>query len=381
MSISGAKFVSLDSSMLGRLARDYFSKIETRRKSARMFLDLLARRGVIPFLCWHQFEELIKHGNDDTARERVAFLRALPLAAWVRARDGSTLGSVVDVFVAECEAILGMGEKPSLIKVRNAAKEKLISFGSGADAVAPYEDVWLEVRPCLWRREKEAREIVAVSRAQVADISNRTVGSCLSGALRSPRQARAILDVMRLRMANEIRTRGDKRIPNPDGIAEDFYNKVYSEGSQLWSEESSGPGAALAEFGIDLEQLDPHTKMGEVLADVEFRSKLRAVCPWFTLSAEGLRKVIRSELVPTWIIERSIANFGQLREEHKGSELNDRHLACLAPYCHLTYVDKQTMEDIRRARQNSQEFVSIMGKVERVTSHEKAAVRMNACDF
>jgi hypothetical protein len=287
----------------------------------------------------------------------------------------------VDLFVAECGSILEMGEDRSLIKVRDAAKQKLISFGSGADAVAPYEDDWFELRPYLWKREKEAREIVAVTRAQVVDISKRTVGSYLAGALRSADQARAVLGAMRLRMSNEIRSRGDRRILNPDEIATKFYDEVYSEGSQLLTDEGSQPRDAVAKFGIDLAQLDPDTKMGEVLADVEFQSRLRVAGRALNISVEELGKTIRPDLVPTWTIEKSIVNFGQLRQEHKGSELNDRHLACLAPYCNLTYVDKQTMEDIRRAHQKSPAFVSIMGKVERVTSHEKARIRIGAGDF
>src|SRR5690606_6274437 len=59
--IRSAKFVALDTSILGAVARDYFSSDARIRRKAHKFVDGCTSCGVIPFLTWHHFEELIRH--------------------------------------------------------------------------------------------------------------------------------------------------------------------------------------------------------------------------------------------------------------------------------------------------------------------------------
>jgi hypothetical protein len=48
--------------------------------------------------------------------------------------------------------------------------------------------------------------------------------------------------------------------------------------------------------------------------------------------------------------------YSQDQPERKGSELNDTHMLCLAPYADQTFVDKRTLESARRARSKSPMF-------------------------
>lgn len=49
--------------------------------------------------------------------------------------------------------------------------------------------------------------------------------------------------------------------------------------------------------------------------------------------------------------------------ERKGSELNDGDLLCLAPYADVTYVDKRTLESVRRAKGKNNLFAELVGQV------------------
>ena len=56
------------------------------------------------------------------------------------------------------------------------------------------------------------------------------------------------------------------------------------------------------------------------------------------------------------VIEESMRRHAQDQPERKGSELNDTHLLCLAPYVDRTFVDKRSLESARRARDKSPMF-------------------------
>jgi hypothetical protein len=59
--------------------------------------------------------------------------------------------------------------------------------------------------------------------------------------------------------------------------------------------------------------------------------------------------------------------------EHKGSELSDECLACLAAYADITYVDKRTYENVRRARRKWPAFASIIRRVEKAADYREIA--------
>jgi hypothetical protein len=68
--------------------------------------------------------------------------------------------------------------------------------------------------------------------------------------------------------------------------------------------------------------------------------------------------------------------------ERKGSEVNDTHLLCLAPYADITYVDKRTLENVRRARRKVGAFSQLVGRVEKAGGYAEIAARLDglACE-
>lgn len=67
----------LDSSHLGTIARDRFSRNSADREQAERFIDLLIEHGLVPLLSWHQIEELLRHGDDAVVARRVTFIRGI----------------------------------------------------------------------------------------------------------------------------------------------------------------------------------------------------------------------------------------------------------------------------------------------------------------
>lgn len=380
MIIERAKFVLLDSSILGNLARDFFHADESKRRGARSFVECFRRTGVVPFLCWHQFEELIKHRNDEVARNRVALLKTLPHVAWIESADGQKLGSIVDLLRAECRTVLEHPEY-SIQKVRDATRDAIFCFGSGADALEGYDEIWRDLRPHLWEHEERAREIVAISRASVVDISEEKLETYLSGSIRSPHESQAILENFRPKMANEVASRGDRRISDPSVVAADFYSEIEKGGAVFSAQAGMNPQSALEHFGVCVSDFGPDARMKDVMALSEFRSKLRVAHRSFDMPWEKFKSTISIEKVPSWAVQNSLFLYGQVRDEHKGSELNDRYLASFSPYCALTYVDAQVKEDIRRALTKSDDLKVLMNPVDKVTTLERVQRRLESGDF
>ena len=185
------KFVALDSSVLGYLSKDFFSSDATKRKNSVNLLKCLSDNAFIPFLCIHQFHELIKIRDDKDAKDRFNFLRLLPQVAWIPNRNDNSLGSILDVLFAECEAVIS-DNKLSLIAVRDKARSSLIHFGTGIEAMSPYEEIWENGHPYrqhLWKQEERTRQTVAIRRSKVNDISKNSVSSFMNGNIREQKEA------------------------------------------------------------------------------------------------------------------------------------------------------------------------------------------------
>jgi hypothetical protein len=355
-----ARFIALDSSILGNIAKDYFSPDSIARKDATIFLDFLAKNAFIPFLCWHHFEELIKHRDNDITRHRFNFLQLLPQVAWITTVNG-TLGSIVDLLAAECRTAL-QDSQLSVLEVRDQTRNSLISFGTGAEAIAPYEGIWQDLRPHLWKREEKAREIVAIRRANVNDITKEPVSNFINGAIRKQHEAINWLNQSQVKMAHEIQKHGDKRISDAREVASRFYNEIL-DSDDVSHLQNGGLQQYLNYLDIEIHDLEKNATMGDLLDTIEFRRKIKVVHKRFSVTWDHFKKLVKPNRIPSWIIENSLCLYSQKQNEHKGSELNDHYLACLSPYVDLIYVDRRMKNDFKRASHKNSVFCKLLNQV------------------
>ena len=75
------KYVALDSSQLGAIARDKFSKDKARQNRAAEFARGFDRSGSILLLTLHHLQELFSHHNADVVEQRMEFVQSLPVVA------------------------------------------------------------------------------------------------------------------------------------------------------------------------------------------------------------------------------------------------------------------------------------------------------------
>lgn len=128
--------------------------------------------------------------------------------------------------------------------------------------------------------------------------------------------------------------------------------------------------------GIEAADIGPATTLGDLDDIGIFRNQLKVAAEALGLSWPLLKQQVRMEQFPSSIIDRALRRYGQDVPERKGSELTDGHLACLAAYADLTFVDKRTKENLRQASQKSAAFASVVRAVEKAAGYSDIAVNL-----
>ncbi|WP_454688234.1 hypothetical protein [Achromobacter aloeverae] len=375
--INRPNLVVLDTSHLSKLANDWDSDNPGRRDTARAFIPNLIKQGWLPLLCWHQVEELLQHENDLVVDARVRYVRSWPMLAWIRALgEGRAPGSVLDVFGAEMLAAYSQPDA-DVLKVRALTRDALFQFGSGEEAMPEGFFDWRILRSALIDRQESARRVAAISTWQATDIDQTRIGDWLAKPLRSAGEVGPILRGLRDKLAIEIKEHGDKRITAPDAMADEFFSEIGRSGLALATREELPPALQiLMNAGLSLEDIDPMATFGETMRRLVFQNQLQIAARATDLPWEELKKTVTQARLPAAVIAASMRTHAQAQPERKGSELNDTNLLCLAPYADITYVDKRTLENVRRAREKVSVFSQLVGRVEKASTYEQIAIAL-----
>jgi hypothetical protein len=389
MGIILPKFIALDSSHLGDLARDASSSDEDRRKAVRVFFETLSGCGGVLLLSWHHIEELLQHDGESVVAARIGFLQCLPMVAWIDSFGcpmvawidsfgcATVPGTIADITVHEVVAAYQVPDADGLA-VRDAVAKKIFRIDSGARAIAPFLAQWGLLKSFFQYRQERTRDIVAISRSDFTGISKTKVVDWLKGNLRSPEDVDRQLGALYRRLAGDIERRGDKRIANPTVSAARFLEDVKVTGVTAISNESAPGLQLLKAMDIELSEIGPKMTMEELGDLAAFRQQLRLASDMLRVPFSALKARVKESQIPSCIIQSALRRYGQDYPEWKGSELTDRHLACLALYAQITYVDKRTYENITRVRRKSPEISILLHRVEKAPNWQEIAGQLSS---
>lgn len=377
ISISQPRFVVLDTSHLAGLASDWASSDRSRRRAAQVFAPDLVERGWLPLLCWHQVEELLQHKDDELVDQRLRYLRSWPLVAWVRPSDpDSGPGSVLEVLKAEVRAAYAH-PGADLLQVRDLAREGLFLVGPGSEAIPDSFQDWRILQAPLAERQEGSRRVAAIARWRAANIDNVRISDLVAKPFRKTEDANHALQLLRNQLASEIAARGDKRIADPGAMADHFFAEIAREGHALPTGGDLPPVIQLLLIsGLELDDIDLSATFGQTSNLLVFRKRLRMVADASRLPWQTLKRVVTPDRLPVTVIEECMRAHAQDQPERKGSDLNDTHLLCLAPYADVTYVDKRTLENVRRARVKVAALDQLIGEVRKAGGHAEISTAL-----
>jgi len=186
MTLIRPRFIALDSSQLGDLARDSQAGDRSRRDAAGDFLSSFAANGCVLLLCWHHFEELLRHRNRDVVGKRISFFRSLDFVAWIKSArdDDPSPGGIVDILAFEADQAF-KDAKADPVAIRDRVLPNLIRCGRGREVIAPFAADLDRLQPWFWQREQQEREIIAIARSSTIDFGNTKVMDWWKGRWRS----------------------------------------------------------------------------------------------------------------------------------------------------------------------------------------------------
>lgn len=332
----------------------------TARQIARDLHSRLLELGRIPFLSWHHLEEMLVVDEPTNASARVSYLQSLPMIAWMRTPGERGLGGIINILAAEAVAFDAGCE--SLDQVREHVRAQLLTTGSGLDAIGQDGWVWDAVRQMMRDRRPHVGMVSALSGMKTMD-DRQTVGELSKQEIRPPAERREMTAAihkgafLRAKAADPRRSREQAY-----AMADEFVRRMMLEMPTQDLPVRQLIVETYGRQGIDEDEVRDERTIAELSELGTFRSHLRVVAEKTGLSFDRLKR-FRMESLPSWRIGEALKRHGQERRTRPGSDLHDQHLAVLAAYTDVLYVDKRTHEDFRRVRSKEPSLASLFGVI------------------
>lgn len=331
-----------------------------RRDRAIAFHNELLDRGRLPLLTWHQFEELMTVEDEASARERVAYIQALPFIAWLRLeKDRAGLGSIAQILAAE--AIAASEGHNDLVDVRDRARSLLLRAGTGREAIGDEGWVWEALRPELLAGKSRDDYVAALSPMRSFD-ENRTIGEICKGSIVTAGARPERLTLLYRQVFSQAFKGNGGDTARARTWTEAFIDAVIARMPQPGTSVRDLLVSSLVEQGVDENEIRDDAILADLSRLGVFRSQLRIVASETGRSFDELKQ-ISMDALPSRVIGEALKRHGQKRERRPGSDVHDGHLAVLAAYCDILYVDKRTAEDFRRARQKEKRLEGLIGEI------------------
>jgi hypothetical protein len=361
-----ARFVALDSSHLGALARDVADTGATRSQ-ATAFLGALDAAGAILLLCYHHIQELLAHRDEAVRTRRIAFIRALPVVGWVQSIRDDGVGSIADLQAREVAHAFRLPHA-NLEAIRDETAKNVFAIGRGGTLILHFEQNWNLLAPEMATQEARQRELVAISRSNFANISHVKIVDLLKQGLRNPAEVTARFAELHNDLRRDIKERGDERIPDADASSSLFLKGIMQWGVGVV--DAQNPALRILQsLGFSLDDISPETTVGDIGRMKAFRDRLAVLNHSLDLPWPELVKRVTETRLPSARIEALLEHHRADTKRWKGSDLTDRHLACLASYTDLTLVDKRVLEAFRKIRQHEPLLVPLLGRVAKAAQY------------
>ncbi|WP_239019551.1 hypothetical protein [Novacetimonas pomaceti] len=341
-------------------------KPDVRQRAESLHLRLMDQ-GRVPLLSWHHLEELLGGKDDACAADRVASLQAMPFMAWLRlppAQKG--LGSIVDIFAAEVMAVCE--GHSDLAAVRDHARQLLLMTGNGRQAIGEHGWVWEAIRPDIHSRQDHVTAVASLGSMQMFD-KTQTVGALSKMYIANPATIRAKLSGIHQQAFQRALRGTDGDEVKARAIADAFIERTIAMGPASGSTVRDLLVSTLTGQGVDEAEIRDECVVGDLIRLGYFRSLLRVAAEVTGRSFASLKHVSMN-LIPSFAIEEAIQAHRQPREKLPGSDLHDRHLAVLAAYCDVLYVDRRMSEDLLRVRRKEPGIDALMGDVRKASDFE-----------
>lgn len=343
------RYVALDSSVLGNLARDLCCTKRSRRAKAASALDHLSGEGFIPLVTLPHMMELTQHEDYGVVENRLHLLRHMPHVAWIASSAPDWLvGSIPDIFAAEVHGVLCQNT-PSTAKTLRWSKTRLLRFGTGQQFMDRFTPaVVRSMHYAAVQQMARNREIVSLRRARFTGLEDCRLSEFVSEPTRSRSEILQYARILLPKLQEALRKTGDKKLRSRGRTARRFLQDVLDNDISQLSLEDHSLDQLLAHFGLDACEVSGKEHLTDLGYKAVFRRNLRQAARTLDFDYDALLDDVREEDCPSWHLWRELDRAAESAIRASGSDLHDFSLAVLSLYADVTIVDKRTNELLRQ---------------------------------
>ena len=340
--------ISIDTSIYGEAADDYYCNDRRRSESAKKFVEFVVDKGLVPFFSYHHIQEILQHDNDTVVFNRWSLIRKFPTVSWFCSHANKTfIGSAFDIHVAEVKYLTGESMQGVKEIIRNV-KNDLIMYSSGEDFVNQFEPVCRELRNHGYIDIQQSKSIESISHVRDKRIDKIKLSDLESLVLKSPIEVEKSLSSHKKHIEELLVEKGDIKLTNHASISEQFVDYVKDKGNLFYNSD----GLSLLEkivknSGVELSQINSKTTIGDLGYLAIYNSKMKLIAK--SLGCDiGAFSGLSQDSIPSWVIWREIDKMMKNETKANGSNMVDKHIAILACYVDILIIDKRVREYFRQ---------------------------------
>lgn len=369
-SIIAPRLIAIDTSILGKVAKDYSSQTHGRRKKSLKFLSTIADRGLIPFFCMHHFQEILQHDNDSVVYDRLSLIKRFPQVAWVKPSSPEGLvGSIIDVQGTEISTVINDPDI-SIEALVAGIRQELISYSSGESFINAIEDELLILRKLNVFETHKSKAISSISHVRNSNIDNLKLSELHRSQLKSPSEVNESMQLLRKTLKQELQTRGDRKLENHDETIDQFLKLVIKDGVKMYEpNQDSLYKKFINSNGLEEHEVDENWTVGELGDYAIFKEKIKVIARSFNFELKKALKIPPSA-IPSWFIWVELDKKTRQEKFAAGSNIIDKYLASLAFYADILIVDKRVKEYFKQITQKHKKFSFINNNIVKLSKYE-----------
>lgn len=363
------KLISLDTSVFGAIAADYFSRDNL---VARKVVQFLIDNGFIPLFSIHHIAEHLQCSDIKVIDKRFSLIRSFPVVAWIKGGVSGLPGSIIDLMGSEISLMQDGVKDPS--EILQKSKQYLIRYGSGEDLICRHEEILWTTRAlgCFkLQRSKAIDSLVHVANRGVLserlyDIKKYKRNTSIEALKKFDELKRVITD-------NLVKS-GDKKLEKVPEVTDWFIGQVKADAQDLFTNDNlSLFDHLLNSYGLSEKDIDKNTTVGDLGEIATHKEQLKIVARSYDLN---LRKSYKFPMksIPSKYITSEVEKCIRSEKRASGSNVIDKYISALSLYVDLNIVDKRVNEyisQIKRKKHPISKLITTVAKVSHYSEVEK----------
>lgn len=366
--MSKSKLISIDTSIFGDIAKDYFSDNEVLRSKAKKTVDHLVANGYIPFVTYHHILEILQHEDTGTVLNRWSLFQQFPYVAWLSSHDPNAgLGSILDIHKIEVLLTLdGLGKNTDLLI--QTVEESLVNYSKGTEFVELFQSLYMSIRDLGIPYSQRDKEIESICHVRDKAIDKIKLSSLFDYQLRNPTDLMESLKAFENNLCKHLQTSGDQKLSNPSEVAANFTRDLLQSSAGMFSNDISVYEAYVRSSGVRLEQVSSNTTIGQLGSIAVYNQQLKIVLNSLGLP-EYLEKQVPYRSQITWEIWDHFETAMKFEKFAHGSNMQDKHMCVFALFTGVFTVDKRVCEYFNQLTRKNKALSSFLGSVVKVSHY------------